>query len=170
MSWDVLVLNHGGQTPTLDAEPVGPLGAAADVRKKISAHLPGVDWSGDHSGMYEGAGYSIEFSMGTDDPVESIMLHVRGSGEALAALWAFAPPNGWSLYDLSADEFLDPHDSSSAGWEGFQDYRDRTVGASPPKKRAAKKAATKNKAPAKKKSATHKKPKPPGKKAPKGKR
>jgi hypothetical protein len=62
------------------------------------------------------------------------MLHVRGSGDALSAMLAFANPNGWSLLDCSTGEFLDPRDPSPEGWEGFQAFRDRVLGSEDGKK------------------------------------
>jgi hypothetical protein len=138
MSWDVMVFNYGGQPPSLDqmadAPPVGPLGPAAQVRKRIAAHLPGIDWTDPTWGIYEGDGFSIEFNTGKDDPIDSIMLHVRGGGDAISAMLTFANPNGWSLLDCSTGEFLDPERPSSEGWEGFQEYRDKALGSRAGKK------------------------------------
>jgi hypothetical protein len=125
MSWDVVVLNYGGKlTPTemLEADPVGPLGPAAHVRRRIAKHLPGVDWSDPEWGVYEGDGFTIEFNTG-NDPIDSILLHVRGEGDAIAALLRFANPNRWSLLDCSTTEFLAPENPSAEGWEVFQASR-----------------------------------------------
>ena len=101
-------MNYGGKPPPLgkmpDAPPPGPLGPSGQVRRSISTHLPGVDWS---------------------DP---IMVHVRGRGDAIAAMLAFANPLGWSLLDCSTGEFLDPENPSSEGWTGFQAFRDQDLG------------------------------------------
>jgi hypothetical protein len=147
MSWDVAVLNLGGELPPADAaeaEPVGPLGPAAQVRRRIVKHLPGVDWSESRWGIYKGDGFTIEFNTGDEDPIDSIMLHVRGGGEAIAALLQFANPNGWALLDCSTSEFLDPENPSIEGWEGFQAYRDKTIG--PPTRKKVGKQAKKSKA------------------------
>jgi hypothetical protein len=67
MSWDAMVLNLGGDPPpadVADAEPVGPLGPAAKVRRNIAKYLPGVDWPEPSWGVYEGDGFTIEFNMG----------------------------------------------------------------------------------------------------------
>jgi hypothetical protein len=93
------------------------------------AHQGAWNW-----GIYEGDGYSIEFNMGTADAIDTIMLHVRGGGNAIAALLQFAQPNNWSLFDCSTSEFLDPENPSSEGWEGFQEYRDKVVGKKAKKK------------------------------------
>jgi hypothetical protein len=152
MSWDVLVLNLGGKLPpgdAADADPVGPLGSAAQVRRRIAKHLPGVDWSDSTWGVYEGDGFTIEFNTGDDDPIDSIMVHVRGGGDVIAALLGFANPNGWSLLDCSTGQFLDPENPSAEGWEGFQAFRDKAIG--PPKR---KKPASKARQPKRKKPAS----------------
>jgi hypothetical protein len=144
MSWDVFVLNLGGKRPpgdAADAEPVGPLGPAAKVRKRIAKQLPGVDWSDASWGVYEGDGFTIEFNVGDDDPIDSMMLHVRGGGDAIAALLRFANPNKWALLDCTTSEFLDPDDPSAEGWEGFQTLRDKATG--PLKRKKPKRKPTK---------------------------
>ena len=135
MSWDVLVLNYEGSPPADDdmEEESDLLGKPAAVRKAISRHLEGVDWSEPTWGIYEGEDFTIEFSMGKNDPVDAIMLHVRGAGDAIAAMLQFANPNKWSLFDCSTSEFLDPENPSSEGWEGFQEFRDKAM--KKPKKR-----------------------------------
>lgn len=153
MSWDVLVMNYHGSPPadmdemSEETEP-DPLGKPTQVRKAISKHLPDVNWSDPNWGIYEGDGFTIEFSMGKGDPVETIMLHVRGGGEAIATLLHFAKPNKWSLFDCSTSEFLDPENPSAEGWEGFQEFRDKVV---------KKKSATKKKTAAKKQQTVPKK-------------
>jgi hypothetical protein len=117
MSWDVMVFNYGGPPPhDLSALPDDhkpePLGAASFVRDSISMHLPGVDWSDPAWGIYGNDGFAIEFNSGKDDPVDSIMLHVRGEGDAIPAILQFANPNKWSLFDCSTGYFIDPQDAS----------------------------------------------------------
>ncbi len=132
MSWDIVVLNYG-DAPPVDAEEMGaagepdPLGSATAVRELISQHLDGVDWSDPTCGVYRGDGFTIEFPIRDSDPVESLMLHVRGGGDAIAALLQFAQPNNWTLFDCSTSEIIDPDDPSQEGWEGFQELRDKDV-------------------------------------------
>lgn len=139
MSWDVLAQDYGGRTPSndeaLDGPDPRPMGSAEEVRQRIDDHLPGVLWSDARHGVWEGGGVSIEFEIGGKGPIDHVMLSVRGSGDALGALARFAQPNRWSLFDLSESEFLDLDNPEAAGWEGFQEYRDRVV---PPTSRANK--------------------------------
>lgn len=132
MSWDVLVMNYNGSPPAdmeemAEAGEPDPLGKLASVRKAISKYLPDVDWSDPVYGIYEGEGFTIEFSMGKEDPLDSIMLFVRGGGDAITTLFQFANPNNWSLFDCSTSEFLDPENPSPVGWEGFQEFGDKAV-------------------------------------------
>jgi hypothetical protein len=131
MSWDVMIFNTRGKKPPpieqfqeSDYEPLGP---AASVRQQLSSLLPGIDWSDKTWGIYEGDGFSIEFNVGKDDPIGSIMLHVRGGGDAIAAIVIFARPLGWSALDCSTSDFLDLESPSQAGWEGFQAFRDKVI-------------------------------------------
>lgn len=92
MSWDVMLFKFTGTPPATaeeidDAELI-PLGAAADVRASISAVLREVNWSDPTWGIFDGPGFSIEFNVGDDDPIQNMMLHVRGGGDAVSAITA----------------------------------------------------------------------------------
>jgi hypothetical protein len=54
-------------------------------------------------------------------------LHVRGSGDPIAAIVKFARPLGWSVLDGSTGEFLDLDNPSQEGWQGFQAFRDERI-------------------------------------------
>lgn len=131
MSWDLMIFNTRGKRPPpiedfeeTDFEPLGP---AAVVRQKLSELLPGIDWSDPTWGTYRGDGFSIEFNVGEDDPIDDIGLRVVGGGDAVAAIVTFARPLGWSALDESTGEFLDLENPSQAGWDGFQAYRDKVM-------------------------------------------
>ena len=132
MSWDVVLFNFHGAPPTdLSALPddyvLDPLGPSAAVRHAITQRLPQVDWSDPVWGMYVGSGFTFEFNTGKEDPIMTIMIHVRGGGDAVAALLHLAVPNQWTLFDCSTGEFIDPNQPSQAGWEDFQAYRDTII-------------------------------------------
>jgi len=119
MSWDVLVMNFGGDPPPQDEaegekEPK-PMGADEDVRARIDAHLPGVDWSDPKLGVYEGDGFSFRFKLGGQEEDGVFLVHVRGGGEAIKALMRVANPNKWTLFDCSLGEYLDPENPSQEG-------------------------------------------------------
>lgn len=128
MSWDVMVFNFGGKTPPqmeqIEESGMLPLEQA---RERISTLLGGVDWSDPTWGIYLGDGHSIEFNVGNTEPITNMMLHVRGGGDAIAAIIRFAKPLGWSVLDCSTGEYLDLENPSQAGWEGFQAFRDKVM-------------------------------------------
>lgn len=129
MSWDVMIFNTRGKKPPpieqFQESDYDPLGPAARVRERLSSLLPGIDWSAPTWGIYEGDGFSIEFNVGKEDPIGSMMLHVRGGGDAIAAIVSFARPLGWSAMDCSMGDFLDLDSPSQEGWQGFQAFRDK---------------------------------------------
>ena len=134
MSWDVMVFHLRDKPRSLDElkeENLLPLGAAGAVRAAISVSLhEQVDWSDPTWGLYGGDGFSIEFNVGKDDPIQNMMLHVRGGGDAISDILKIVAPNGWSALDCSTSDFLDPAAPSDAGWAGFQRYRDQIINGS----------------------------------------
>lgn len=134
MSWDVMVFRFAGTPPTStddmeDAESI-PLGPAADVRAGISSILPQTSWCDPEFGNFDGDEFSIEFNLGADDPIDNMMLHVRGGGDAVGAIMSFVRPLGWTALDCSSGEFLDSAGPSDEGWKGFQNLRDDILGRS----------------------------------------
>ena len=131
MSWDVLVFgNDTPPPPVIQMEDkwrgIG-IGILAEVRAKIDACIPGVDWSDPNWGIYNGDGYSFEFSIGKEEHCESISIHVRGTGDVLPVLLSLGKRWTWYLLDLSQGEWLHHCESPDAGWCGFQEYRDRML-------------------------------------------
>lgn len=132
MSWDVL-LHAAHEPPPPVAEMPDDwqgdlLGTLEEVRAKIDASISGVDWSDPSWGIYNGDGYSFEFNIGDEEPCDSVMVHVRGGGEALSPLLSLGSRWGWYLLDTSQGEWLHHCESPDAGWQGFQEYRNRVLG------------------------------------------
>ncbi len=137
MSWDVCVIKADGYCSMNDL-PQGfvpaPMGSMDQVKEKLTKAYPTVVWSSPNSdyglwGTYQdkNEGHSIEFSLGKNDPVESIMLHLRGGGSVVSKIVELCNENGWKAIDTSAGEFMDLQRPSSKGWEDFQSYRDRMI-------------------------------------------
>lgn len=127
MSWTVSVFGGAEPPPihgTADFD-LEAMGSGEEVRRRVSAWLPGVDWTTPTWGLYGGAGFTFEFSVGPEERITSFAVHVRGGGNAIADLLRFAVPNGWHLVDWSTGDFIDPRSPSSAGWEGWQAYRNK---------------------------------------------
>jgi hypothetical protein len=134
MSWDVVLIAANDVPPPVADMPSGwsgeSLGSHAQVRAKIDACIPDVDWSDPNWGVYEGAGFTFEFNIGREEQSEGIMVHVRGSGAAVPPLLSLASRCGWFLLDLTQGEWLHHCESPEAGWQEFQAFRDRALGQS----------------------------------------
>ena len=132
MSWDICVFAAKEPPPPVDEMPNEwrgePLGTTAEVRSKISACLPEVDWSNPEWGHYDSDGLSLEFNVGGEGPSDGFMVHVRGGGDAVQALLKLSDRWNWYLLDVSQREWLHHCSNVEAGWKGFQEYRNRVLG------------------------------------------
>jgi hypothetical protein len=121
MSWDVLIVNRGGRSGSgVDDEPTGPLGSPDEVRSRVSSALPGVDWSEPAWGVYETDEYTIEFDVGDDDVVNTVMIRITGGGDIAPDLVRLAQTTAWSLLDTTSGEYLDPTQPSTVSWDSTQ--------------------------------------------------
>jgi hypothetical protein len=121
VSWDVLILHSESTSESPEDRPrLKPLGMADEVRKAVSRALPGIDWMEPVQGTYDGRGYSIDAQLPSRGVVDSIGLHVRGTGNPLPVIVRLCRQNGWVAFDSAAGTFLNLEDPSPAGWEsGF---------------------------------------------------
>ncbi len=136
MSWDLLVLAMPAEFATMDDIPPdypgAPLGPAAVVLQQLRDHF------GDRIGLADpawghlaGAGWAIELNIGRKDPIDSIMLHVRGGGEDLiAAIVSIADAVGGRALDFSEGVFLTGAPGEANSWQAFQDYRAQVLAGS----------------------------------------
>lgn len=89
MSWDVLLLRlpddvTSAQQIPADHTPV-PLGRRHDVLAAVAEAVPDADLSDPAWGELSSTTWSIELNIGSEDPVDSVMLHIRGSGDDVLA-------------------------------------------------------------------------------------
>jgi hypothetical protein len=129
MSWDISVVASPAPPPLVEQLPRDwrgeVLGSQAEVREKISTVLPETDWRDPTWGIFEGDGFSLEFNMGSEEPSDGFMIHVRGGGPAVTNLLRLAELTGWYLLDCSQGEWLHHCKDPEAGWVGFQAFRDK---------------------------------------------
>ena len=59
--------------------------------------------------------------------MDSIMLHVRGGGDAVTPIVAMCRNCGWQALDFSTGKLIDLDHPSSESWQRFQAYRDKIV-------------------------------------------
>jgi hypothetical protein len=132
MSWDVLILNVPPEVSSVEELPddfTSRLGSHEDVLKKIADAFPEIDLSDPTWGLLDGPDYSIEFNIGEKDPIDAIMLHVRGSDQALSAIETVCNvAEGWTAMDVGNGEFIDFSIGSATGFRNWRNFRDKAIG------------------------------------------
>ncbi|MER5498091.1 MULTISPECIES: hypothetical protein [unclassified Streptomyces] len=133
MSWDVLLLRLPDDITSVQEIPAdhapAPLGPRHDVLAAVARAVPGADLSDPGWGTLSGPTWSIELNIGSKDPVDSIMLHIRGSGDdVLTPVFRLAGSLRCGALDCTDGELLAP--GRPSGWHAFQQFRDQVVGPS----------------------------------------
>ncbi|WP_331744316.1 hypothetical protein OG762_49705 (plasmid) [Streptomyces sp. NBC_01136] len=131
MSWDVLLLRLPDDVTSMHELPAdctpAPLGRQYDVLAAVTQAVPEVDLSDPTWGELSGPTWSIELNIGSEDPVDSIMLHIRGSGDdVLAPVFRLAEALRCKVLDCVEGDLITPGQLS--GWHAFQQFRDRVFG------------------------------------------
>ncbi|WP_053048634.1 hypothetical protein [Streptomyces antioxidans] len=86
--------------------------------------MPDVDLSNPPWGILNGPTWSIELLVGRDDPVGSLLLEVRGSGDdVMEPIFLLAEAFGCEVYDTAQGAFLAGRQDTD-GWRLFQRSRD----------------------------------------------
>lgn len=128
MSWDVIIFNFKGNPPDFNNLPndfMPPnIGDKAYIREKINQVFHNTDWSDKNWGVYDGKGFSIEFSLSAEEPLNSFTLLVRGNGNPLPGIVKLCNMNTWSAFDTGTGEFIDLDNPTNEGWDNFRKYRD----------------------------------------------
>jgi hypothetical protein len=148
VSWDVFIFAAPDAAASADQIPHDfdppPLGTATEIRQRLRDGLPeagrtspeepgisalsaepvgGAEW-----GRLDGPTWSIEVNIGADDPVRSILLYVRGTGDdVLPVIGRIVAASGGRALDISTGEFLTGDPAETAGWHGFQRCREQIL-------------------------------------------
>ncbi|MDX3214037.1 hypothetical protein PV318_00475 [Streptomyces sp. ME02-6991-2B] len=130
MSWDVLLLRLPADVTSVQEIPAdhtpAPLGRRHDVLAAITQAVPEVDLANPTWGELT---WSIELNIGSEDPVDSIMLHIRGSSDdVLTPVLRLAEALRCKALDCAEGDLIAP--GRTSGWHAFQQFRDRVFGPS----------------------------------------
>ena len=136
MSWDVHIFSPLADVRAADERTkesdFPPLGSASEVRRQLLETVPRLDLSDPTWGDLESPTWSIEVGLGSDDPVRSIMLVVRGTGDDVVAVIAkIANAVGGRVFDPVTGDYLTGGPADLTGWHAFQAFRDRAFGHGP---------------------------------------
>lgn len=131
MSWDVLIqdLPEGVESVADIPDDFCPstLGPRTELIAAIRNVLPGTVFSDPAWGVLDEADYSIEFNMGNDEEVGSIMLHIRGGDAAAAAVDKLLAHLCRRALDTGTGEFFHFDGQSAEGLRRWRAYRDEVV-------------------------------------------
>lgn len=136
MSWDVYLCRFSRHYDRVEEIPQDErllvMGSLFDVQAAVSAVFPGTDWSNPSWGVHECQFGSIEFSVGRNDPVEGLMLHVRAGAPVVGGILQLCQRLSCQALDGNEGCFLDRVADPAAGLEKWRAYRDQVVGNSNP--------------------------------------
>jgi hypothetical protein len=128
VSWDISICKFSQSYESIDDIPEDekpvPIGSLTAVRAAISRVFPSTDWSDPEWGVFEAPFGSIEFNLSSEDPVKSLMLHVRAGDEIVPPIVQLCREEGWQAVDGSEGAFLEQSPVPEAGlrsWRGFLD-------------------------------------------------
>ncbi|MBF6590089.1 MAG: hypothetical protein IVW57_06085 [Ktedonobacterales bacterium] len=110
MTWDVLLLCPRPEVETaedLSEDAIIEMGTPAVVRAAIQRACPQAIFSDATTGQLEAPSYTIQFSLGDDDPVRGVLLLISGDvSEATITLAALCASAGWRAFDMNTEEFI----------------------------------------------------------------
>ena len=133
MSWDVLLLRLPDDVTSVQESHAdhtsAPLGRRRDVLAAVTQAAPEADLSDPTWGELAGPTWFIELNICSEEPVDSIMLHIRGSGDdVLMPVRRLAEALRCKALDCAEGDLIAPGQTS--GWHAFQQFHDRVVGTS----------------------------------------
>ena len=140
MSWDILIqdlpkdVTSVGEIPE-DFEPAS-LGSRADLISTICDYAPASSFSDPSWGELVTDEFVVEFNMGESEGVDSIMLHVRGGGEAARFVANLLDRLQLRAIDCSLGDFFSAPEAALS-FEEWQAFRDRVPEWKPDKSIAA---------------------------------
>lgn len=131
MSWDISIVKFPCTRRSVadigeNDRPL-ELGSRASVQERVLAQFPGTNWTDPAWGIWESPAGCIEFSLGNDDPLEGMMLHVRAGSELVDSIIRLCHTNGWQGLDCSSGDFIEQSNEPTGGVESWAAFRDQVV-------------------------------------------
>ncbi|MFW5968028.1 MAG: hypothetical protein ACOCV2_10950 [Persicimonas sp.] len=131
MSWDVLLINLPPGVESVDGldndfEPE-PIGRPAEVVERLDELFPSIDSTDPSWVRLKADTFSIEFSVGGGDVVQSIMLHVRGGDAAVGAIEEVSQALDVGALDITTGRLIDFDESPAEGLQQWRAFRDQVL-------------------------------------------
>ncbi len=131
MSWDIFVQDIPVGAATVGDIPndfvPATIGRRSDIIEKIKEVAPFANFSDPAWGTIDGADFSIEVSLGSDDIIDSFAFHVRGSDLAAALVSEILTRLNLRAFDGGTGDIFN-HERASAGLEQWRSYLQKVLG------------------------------------------
>ncbi|MFL6059749.1 MAG: hypothetical protein ACJ72E_00860 [Marmoricola sp.] len=130
MSWDISIMDLPDDVVSVadipDAFEPQPLGSRDELIAAIRDVAPSADFSDPSWGELATPDFVIEFNMGREEVVNSVMLHVRGAGPVVEFIDALLTHIGRRAIDCSEGEFF-TSEAAGESLRTWQAYRDSVI-------------------------------------------
>ncbi len=127
MSWDILIQDlpvQAARVADISENFVpGRIGKRHDIIAAVQTLFPIVNFSDPSWGVLTTQDYGIEFNIGDSEDCDSMMLHVRGGGEAAPAVAVLLDALKLRAIDCQTGDFfsLPAAQVGFAEWQAFRD-------------------------------------------------
>jgi hypothetical protein len=130
VSWDISIMDLPSDAASVadipdDFQPE-PLGNRVELIAAIRDVAPSADFSDPSWGELATPDFVIEFNMGSEEVVDSMMVHVRGGGPVVDFIDALLTRLGHRAIDCSEGEFF-MSEASGESFRAWQAYRDSVI-------------------------------------------
>ena len=109
MNWDIFLLKMDKPIPLKRLEnniDLPSLGSFNDITSILSKKFPGIDWNNPSLGNYTNEYYSIDFSLGDKEVIDSVLLYIKGTYLPKKEILDLCKPWGWQAVDIDKGEYL----------------------------------------------------------------
>lgn len=130
MSWDISIMDlpqdaHSVADIPDDFEP-DTLGHRSELINSIRSVAPTATFPDPSWGEIVTPDFVIEFNMGKEEVVDSIMLHVRGGGAAAGLVADLLDYLGLRAIDVQSGDFFD-RSAAGESFAAWRSYRDSVI-------------------------------------------
>lgn len=128
MSWDVFLVHHSEALPIANPDDISTdLGSKTEVISALKRSFPSVSFADGMWGFLDDGDFSIEFNLGSADPVNYVALYVRGSDRVIGTIQRICAQTGWRAFDTTIGSFMDFSPNSASGLQRWRNTRDQVM-------------------------------------------
>ena len=132
MSWDVLLIKAPPEITSLSIKQLPDdftlkLDSRPNVISLLNEIVPEIQHLDIKWARIRTDDFSIEMNIGSNDPIEAVMLHVYGKENSIQVIKRICQYTGWRAYDTSTDSFLDFDEKTLDSFSRWKSYKERII-------------------------------------------